>query len=203
MPGCSNEIGDRVSFGLDFSDDLSERDILFGLLRCIICISQQLGKTASAIFYESLVCSPVMSAEEIVPCLLKILKTGYSSSVVPLYISDPGTDVAREKETANHKKIKKFSIDMLSSLHALGKKAASWDKILNVLESYLQFLVPRKILQDLDAGTVFNISTSIMVQATTQIAKVMFESALDVLLFVNYLLSISDQVRFSSFSLYM
>lgn len=197
--GCSDELGDLVSFGLEFSDDLSEREILFGLLRCIISISHQLGKSASAIFYESLVGTPTISAEELVPCLLKILETGYSSSVVALNMSDLGADVGREKELANHKNLRKFSIDMLLSLHALGKKAVSWDRMLNVLESYLRFLVPRKILQDLDAGAVFNISTSILVQATSQIAKVMFESALDVLLFISYLLSISGQVRFSPF----
>lgn len=197
IDGCSDELGDLVSFGLEFSDDHSEREILFGLLRCIISISHQLGKSASAIFYESLVGSPTISAEELVPCLLKILETGYSSSVVALNMSDLGADVAREKELANHKNLRKFSIDMLLSLHALGKKAVSWDKILNVLESYLQFLVPRKILQDLDAGAVFNISTSILVQATSQIAKVMFESALDVLLFISYLLSIGGQIGIS------
>ncbi|KAH9684272.1 nuclear pore complex protein NUP160 [Citrus sinensis] len=163
IDGCSDELGDLVSFGLEFSDDLSE-----------------LG-------------TPTISAEELVPCLLKILETGYSSSVVALNMSDLGADVGREKELANHKNLRKFSIDMLLSLHALGKKAVSWDRMLNVLESYLRFLVPRKILQDLDAGAVFNISTSILVQATSQIAKVMFESALDVLLFISYLLSIGGQ----------
>ncbi|KAH9684266.1 nuclear pore complex protein NUP160 [Citrus sinensis] len=197
IDGCSDELGDLVSFGLEFSDDLSEREILFGLLRCIISISHQLGKSASAIFYESLVGTPTISAEELVPCLLKILETGYSSSVVALNMSDLGADVGREKELANHKNLRKFSIDMLLSLHALGKKAVSWDRMLNVLESYLRFLVPRKILQDLDAGAVFNISTSILVQATSQIAKVMFESALDVLLFISYLLSIGGQIGIS------
>lgn len=197
IDGCSDELGDLVSFGLEFSDDLSEREILFGLLRCIISISHQLGKSASAIFYESLVGTQTISAEELVPCLLKILETGYSSSVVALNMSDLGADVVREKELANHKNLRKFSIDMLLSLHALGKKAVSWDRMLNVLESYLRFLVPRKILQDLDAGAVFNISTSILVQATSQIAKVMFESALDVLLFISYLLSIGGQIGIS------
>ncbi|KAH9684268.1 nuclear pore complex protein NUP160 [Citrus sinensis] len=167
IDGCSDELGDLVSFGLEFSDDLSE-----------------LG-------------TPTISAEELVPCLLKILETGYSSSVVALNMSDLGADVGREKELANHKNLRKFSIDMLLSLHALGKKAVSWDRMLNVLESYLRFLVPRKILQDLDAGAVFNISTSILVQATSQIAKVMFESALDVLLFISYLLSIGGQIGIS------
>lgn len=196
--GSSDEFGDQpTSFGLEFSDDGFEREILFEVLRCITSISQQLGKTASAIFYESLVGTPIISAEEIVPRLLKILETGYGSSVTALNISDLGADVAREKELVDHKNLRKFSIDMLLSLHAVGKKAASWDRVLNVIESYLQFLVPCKIIQNFDSEIVLNINTSILVQATSQIAKVMFESTLDVLLFVSYLVNISGQVRFS------
>lgn len=202
MLGSSDELGDLVSFGLDFSDDRSEREILFGVLRCVISISQQLGKTTSAIFYESLVGTPIISTEDIVPCLLKILETGYSSSVAAINVSDLGADVAREKELTDHKNLRKFSIYMLLSLHALGEKAGSWDKILNVIETYLQFLVPRKIIKDLDAGTVFNISATILVQATSQIAKVMFESALDVLLFLSYLVTMSGQVRLYPFYIY-
>lgn len=196
--GSSEEFVDRPSsFGLEVLDDVSEHEILFEVLRCIASISQQLGKTASAIVYESLVGKPIISAEEIVPRLLKILETGYSSSVTALNISDLGADVAREKGLLDHKNLRKFSVDMLLSLLAVGKKAASWDRVLNVIESYLQFLVPCKIIQNSDSEIVLNLNTSILVQATSQIAKVMFESTLDVLLFVSYLVNISGQVRFS------
>ncbi|XP_031284855.1 nuclear pore complex protein NUP160 isoform X3 [Pistacia vera] len=195
IDGSSDEFDDQpTSFGLEFSDDGSEREILFEVLRCITSISQQLGKTASAIFYESLVGTSIISAEEIVPRLLKILETGYGSSVTALNISDLGADVAREKELVDHKNLRKFSVDMLLSLHAVGKKAASWDRVLNVIESYLQFLVPCKIIQNFDSEIVLNINTFILVQATSQIAKVMFESTLDVLLFVSYLVNISGQI---------
>ena len=171
------------------------------MLRCIISISQQLGKTASAVFYESFV-GTMVTFEETVSRLLKILETGYSSSVMALNIPHLGADVSREKELADHKNLRKFSIDMLLSLQTLSKMAASWDKVLNVIESYLQFFVPHKIIQHLNAETVFSVSTSIVVQATSQIAKVMFEAALDVLLFLRYLVNISGQVSFSFFTLY-
>ncbi|XP_012074439.1 nuclear pore complex protein NUP160 isoform X1 [Jatropha curcas] len=190
----SDELVDTISFRLDMSDDDSEHQILMEVLRCIISMSQQLGKTASAIFYESLVGRSTISSEEIVPRLLKILETGYSSSVSSLNVSG---DFALEKELIDHRNLRKFSIDMLFSLHALSKKADSWCKILNVIESYLQFLVPQKVMQKQDAGMPFDINVSVLVQATSQIAKSMFDSALDILLFVSYLLNISGQINMS------
>lgn len=195
IDGSSDELVDLASFGLDISNDESERGILLEVLRCIISMSQHLGKPASAVFYESLISTPIVSSEEIVPRLLKILETGYSSSVSSDHISDLGGDFAWEKELADHKSLRKFSIDMLLSLHTLSKKATSWSKVLNVIESYLQFLVPQRIIQKLNAEMSFDINTSILVQATSQIAKFIFESALDVLLFVSYLLKISGQIN--------
>ncbi|CAK7335902.1 unnamed protein product [Dovyalis caffra] len=189
----SDELVDLASFGLDLSNDESERGILLEVLRCIISMSQQLGKSASAVFYESLISTPIVSSEEIAPRLLKILETGYRSSVSSVHISDLGGAFAWEKELADLKSLRKFSIDMLLSLRNLSRKATSWSSILNVIESYVQFLVPRRIIQKLDAEMSFNINTSILVQATSQIAKVMFESSLDVLLFVSYLLNIGGQ----------
>ncbi|KAL5789070.1 hypothetical protein ACOSQ2_003958 [Xanthoceras sorbifolium] len=192
--GPSDQFGELASFGLDLSGGDSEREILFQVLRCITSISQQLGKTASAIFYESFVGMTMVTFEETVSRLLKILETGYSSSVTALNIPHLGADVSREKELADHKNLRKFSIDMLISLQTLSKKAASWDKVLNIIESYLQFFVPRKVIQHLNVEAVFSVNTSILVQATSQIAKVMFEVALDVLLFLSYLVNISGQI---------
>ncbi|KAK0591184.1 hypothetical protein LWI29_036588 [Acer saccharum] len=193
IDGPSDELGELASFGLDLSGGDSVREILFQVLQCIISISQQLGKTASAVFYESFV-GTMVTFEETVSRLLKILEIGYSSSVMALNIPHIGADVSREKELADHKNLRKFSIDMLLSLQTLSKEAASWHKVLNIIESYLQFFVPRKIIQHLNAETVFSVSTSIVVQATSQIAKVMFEAALDVLLFLRYLVNISGQI---------
>ncbi|KAM2012003.1 hypothetical protein ACFX1T_023908 [Malus domestica] len=95
-------------------------EVLVKMLRCVVNVSQQLGKTASAIFYESLVSAPlVISAEEITHRLLKNLESGYGSSVAMLHVSEHGPDVALERNLADKKKLRKFYIGMLLSLHAL------------------------------------------------------------------------------------
>ncbi|KAL5542946.1 hypothetical protein UlMin_010656 [Ulmus minor] len=184
---------DPASFGL--SDNKHEYEVLVDLLRCVIDISQQLGKTASALFYESLVSRSVLPSEEIVPRILKILETGCSSTVATLNISEFGTQLAWEKKLADHKTLRKFSIDMLLSLHALREKASTWNRVLNVVENYLKFLVPQKIIQNLDADPLLNMNASSLVQATSQIAKAMFESALDILLFLSYLVNNGGQIH--------
>lgn len=143
--GSFDEIGDVLSSGLDFSGDNIDREILFGVLRCVINVNQQLGKAASAIFYESLLSAPCISAEEVLPRFLKILETGYSSSVASLHISELGADIAWEKELTDHKNLRKFSVEMFLSLQALSNKATTWGKVLDVMQHYLKFLVPRKI----------------------------------------------------------
>lgn len=194
VEGSSDENIDIGSFGLGiFNDDL-ECEILIEMLRCVISITQQLGKAASAIFYESLVSPSIVPSEEVIQCILKILLTGYSSSAAMLHISDSGADMAWEKKLADHKNIRKCSIDMLLSLHALREKAVTWGRVLNIIESFLKFLVPRKIIHNFGAELLSSINASIVVQATSQISKLMFESALDMLLFLNYLVKISGQV---------
>lgn len=197
--GSSDELGDLVSSGLDLFDDDLEREILLEVFRCVISISQQLGKTASAIFYESLVSGPVISSEEILPCVSKILVTGYSSSAAMLHVSD----IAWEKKMADHKNLRKFSIDMLVSLHALCKRADTWGKVLYVIEKFLNFIVPRKIIHDLDAETPSSINAFTLVQATSQISQVMFETAMDILLFLTYLVNISGQVLLLYFIIFV
>ncbi|KAK4566003.1 hypothetical protein RGQ29_002278 [Quercus rubra] len=195
ISGSSDEFGDLVSSGLDLFDDVLECEILLEVFRCVIRISQQLGKTASAIFYESRVSAPVISSEEILPCVSKILVTGYSSSAAVLHISDIGADIAWEKKMADHKNLRKFSIDMLVSLHALCKRADTWGIVLNVIENFLKFIVPRKIIHNLDAETPSSINAVTLVQATSQISQVMFETAMDILLFLTYLVNISGQIH--------
>ncbi|KAK9145964.1 hypothetical protein Sjap_005867 [Stephania japonica] len=188
--GSFDEIHDS-----DLPENDLDREILFELLRCASSISQQLGKAAAAIFCESLISAPVLSSEEIVPHLVKILETGCSSAVVEYHISQLGSGNAWKKELSDHKNQRKFSVDMLLTLHTLYSKADSWAKVLDVLENYLKFLVPRKSNQIIESEVKFNINTSIMVQSTSQIAKVMFESALDILLLLGYLVNISGQVH--------
>lgn len=182
-----DELGDLVSFGVDLFDNKHEYVLLIDLLRCIISISQQLGKTSSAIFYESLVSRSIFPSEEILPRVLKILETGYSSAVVT-------TSVSEFDKLKDHKNLRKFSVDLLLLLHALCEKATTWSRVLNIIENYLKFLVPPKIIQNLDADPSLSVNASVLVQATSQIAKAMFESALDILLFLSYLVNNSGQV---------
>ncbi|XAR49206.1 hypothetical protein NMG60_11032316 [Bertholletia excelsa] len=193
--GSVDELGDLASSGLDLCVDNLDREILFEVLRCVSNISQQLGKASSAIFYESLLSNPSISSEDVVPRLLKILETGYNASIASFHMSEMGADVAWEKEMVDHRNLRKFSVEMLLSLHALSNKATTWGKVLDVIESYLKFLVPRKIPHKFDSVVGFNINSSVMVQATTQVTKVMFESSMDILLLLSYLVNISGQIH--------
>lgn len=111
-----------------------------------------------------------------------------------LHVSELGTDVALDKEISYHKRLRKFSVDMLLSLHNLCSRATKWGRVLHVIESYLKFLVPRKYEHNLDSDGLFTVSTALTVQATSQVAKVMFESALDVHLLLSYMVNSSSQV---------
>ncbi|KAF9603749.1 hypothetical protein IFM89_037835 [Coptis chinensis] len=193
--GSVDEFGDFVNSGLDLPDDNLDREILFEVLRCISSISQQLGKAAGAILYESLVSDQIISSEELIPGFLKVLEVGYSSLVGKLHVSQIGADTAWKKELEDHRCQRKFSIDMLLSLHALLGKAASWSRVLNVIENYLKFLVPPKSIQRLDSEAVFSINSSVMILSSSQVARVMFESAFDIILLLGYLVNVRGQVH--------
>lgn len=194
--GFFDEDGDFISSGLSLSDSDLEHEILIDVVRCISSLSRQLGKASSALFYESLISGPIISMEEIIPSLLKIVETGYGSSIVELHKIELGADIALEKERVDHKRLRKFSIEMLLSLHALSNKATSWGRVLNVIERYLKYFIPGKVIQRLNSKTmVCNMNNATLVQATAQVAKVMFESALDVLLLLSYLVNIAGQIH--------
>ncbi|KAK7345518.1 hypothetical protein VNO77_16122 [Canavalia gladiata] len=197
VEGSSDEVSELIGLVDIFDDDL-ECEILIELLRCVISFSQQLGKTASSIFYESLLTAPMISSEDIVRYIVKILETGYCSSGPVLQTSTSGDHiVVLEKELADHKSSRKLSVDMFLSLQGLYKKASAWGRILNVIEGFLKFLVPQKVIQNFDTEMLSNINSSVIVHTTYQIAKVMFESAWDFLLFLSYLVDISGQVHLS------
>lgn len=191
--GSSGEHGNIICSRFDSSDSDLEREILFEILQCVNTLRQQLGKAAPAIFYESLLRTPSLSSEEVIPRLLKNLDSGYSSSMA-LHLSELGTDVALNKEISYHKSLRKFSVDMFLSLHNLCSRATTWRSVLHVIESYLKFLVPRKYEHNLDSEGLFTVSTALTVQATSQVAKVMFESALDVHLLLSYMVNSSSQI---------
>lgn len=189
----SEEIHDLKSSGLIFPDNEIDCDLLFEVLRCMTSISQQLGRTASAIFYESLI-NPIISSDDVLCHLLKILETGYSSSPATSLIPHLETDTTWERRQATHKSQRKFSVYMLLSLHALRARTTSWTKVLDVIAEYLDFLKPKKCSLKYDFKGIFNINSSLLVLATSQIARVMFESSFDLLLLLGYLINVSGQV---------
>ncbi|MCH81955.1 suppressor of auxin resistance 1 protein, partial [Trifolium medium] len=194
VEGPSDEVSELASV-MDLFDDDIECEILIELLRCVTSFSQQLGKTASSIFYESLLTAPAISSEDIVKCIVKILETGYCISGPVLQSSTFGDHtIFLQKELTDHRSLRKLSVDMFLSLQGLYKKASTWDKILNVIEGLLKFLVPQKRMLKFDTEMSSNINSSIMVHSSYQIAKVMFESSWDFLLFLSYLVDISGQV---------
>ncbi|XP_057434372.1 nuclear pore complex protein NUP160-like [Lotus japonicus] len=197
VEGSSDEVNELTGLADLFDDDI-EYEILIDLLRCVIGFSQQLGKTASSIFYESLLTASVISSEDIVHCIMKILETGYCISGPVLQTSTSGDNIiVLEKELADHKSLRKLSVDMFLSLQGLFRKASEWGKVLNVIEGFLKFLVPQKIMHKFDTEISSNINSSIIVHTAYQIAKVMFETAWDFLLFLSYLVEISGQIHLS------
>lgn len=171
-----------------------ECEVLIDVLRCVNNVNLQLGKAASVVMYETFLDPHTFGSEEIVTGLLKILEIGYTSSEATVHMLELGCNVAWEKKMIDHKSFRKFSIDMLLSLRALCQKATSWASILKVIECYLKFLVPKKISLNTNNEKLSEMEACIAVQATCQIAKVMFECAADILLFLGYLLKIRGQV---------
>ncbi|CAM8903551.1 unnamed protein product [Rhodiola kirilowii] len=186
-----------MALGVTLSLDKVECEVLFDVLRCVNNISLQLGKAASVVMYEAFLDPLTTGSGDIVTGLLKVLEVGYTSSAAAVHMLELGHNVAWEKQMMDHKSFRKFSIDMLMSLRALCQKATSWSSILNAIESYMKFLVPKKITLNANSEVLSEIETCIAVQATCQIAKVMFECASDVLLFLGYLLKINGQVYMS------
>ncbi|KEH42188.1 nuclear pore complex protein NUP160 isoform X2 [Medicago truncatula] len=197
VEGSSDEVSELTGI-MDLVNNDIECEILTELLRCVMNFSQQLGKTASSIFYESLFTAPTISSEDIVHCIVKILETGYCIPGPVLQSSASGDHtIFLQKELTDHRSLRKLSVDMFLSLQGLYKKASTWNKILNVVEGLLKFLVPQKRMLKFDTEMSSNINSSVMVHSSYQIAKVMFESAWDFLLFLSYLVDISGQVHLS------
>ncbi|CAI9101446.1 OLC1v1038776C1 [Oldenlandia corymbosa var. corymbosa] len=192
--GSFDDNGYNSSGGV-FSRDAVERETFSKLLWCITKVSQQLGKAASALFYESLRSTPTISSEEILPQFVKVLEKGYNSTILAYHVSEIGADVAWEQKVSHHKNLRTFSADMFISLQELCSRASSWGKVLDVIQNYLRFLVPRKAEHKSDYHAIFNLKVSITVEATFQVAKIMFESALDLLLLLSYVVNISGQIQ--------
>uniref|UniRef100_A0A7N0ZY83 Uncharacterized protein n=1 Tax=Kalanchoe fedtschenkoi TaxID=63787 RepID=A0A7N0ZY83_KALFE len=186
--------GDCIPSGLTLPSDTVECQVLFDLLRCVNNVSLQLGKTASVVIYGAFLDPLTTGSEEVLTGLLKILEIGYTSSAAFVHMFELGHNVVWDKQMMDHKSFRKFSIDMLVSLRALYSKATSWTTILNAIQSYINFLVPKKIVLNANCEALSEMETCIAVQATCQIAKVMFDCASDVLLFLGYLLKINGHL---------
>ncbi|CAA7392045.1 unnamed protein product [Spirodela intermedia] len=171
-----------------------ERDITFDVLRCMSNISHQLGRASSASMLMSLINPDIFSFEDITSHLLKILETGYSSPITSALISHDGVDAAREKQQEEHRSHRKFSIDMVLSLHEIYTKASTWGTVLDIVEKYMNDLIP-KSLQNTDMKACFNVNSSLLIQATSQMAKMMLESSFDMRLFLGYLVNIGVQAN--------
>ncbi|CAN8290175.1 unnamed protein product [Cochlearia groenlandica] len=195
LGGPSSEYSNLASLGLGVSH--TEDEIMADVLRCTLKISKQWGGAPYAMYYESIIGKTVISSDEIVPRLVNILESGYAMSIGQHTWSDLGADRAWEKELEAHKNLRTFSIDMLLSLSALCQRAGSWEKVCTIMENYLQYLVPKKFMHKNDGDELSDICSSILVQATSQFVKAMFESAFDIFLLLSYLLNISGQVNMS------
>ncbi|XP_071736992.1 nuclear pore complex protein NUP160 isoform X2 [Rutidosis leptorrhynchoides] len=192
--GSFDELGEISSSRINLSNDL-EREVLFEVLRCTSSLSQQLGKGAPALFYDSFFSEPSISPEDVVARFLKLLETRYTSDMSALHISELGVDTAWEKGLGDHKVLRKFSTDIFLSLHGLYRKAGTWDKVVDVILKYLNFLVPQKNENKLDSEVAFDIRTCISVQVMSQVSKVMFESAAEILLLLSYMVKLGGQIN--------
>ncbi|KAL0670741.1 hypothetical protein Bca4012_033445 [Brassica carinata] len=196
LGGLSSEHSNLTSLGSEMSH--SEHEILLEVLNCTLKISKQLGTAPYAMYFESVTGKPVISSDETFGGLVNILESGYDMFIGQRTWSDLCADISREKELKSHENLRTFSIDMLLSLSTLCQKAGSWEKVFTIIENHLQHrLVPKKFRYNNNGEALSDICSSILVQATSQFAKVMFESAFDIVLLLSYLLNISAQVSMS------
>lgn len=189
--------GDFSSLTFVWADNIIDSQILNGILKCTCSISRHLGKAALAVFYEGLLKPSSVTFQYIVSCFLRILDTGYDFSVLKQSNSHVGLDSVRGKEHEYHNNQRKFSLSILLSLQALRDKAGGWDRVLDVIEKYLNGLIPGKFSLDKESatkGTLYNVNTALLVQSTSQVAEIQFEAARDLLLLLGHLVKIKGQV---------
>uniref|UniRef100_A0A0E0N9P4 Uncharacterized protein n=1 Tax=Oryza rufipogon TaxID=4529 RepID=A0A0E0N9P4_ORYRU len=194
--GSSDDLRNLDILGVNPSDNISQSEILIEVLRCMDHISHLLGRSAAAIYHESLI-SSVISPDEIVSQILKILGTGFSPQSPSALITLFGTDAYAERRQTAHKSQRKFSVEMLLSFRKLQSKSTSWSAVFDVIENFMKYLNTNVTIQEYELKRVCNVNTALLVQATSQVARTMFESTFDLYLFFNYLVSIGGQVSLS------
>ncbi|KAF3790389.1 Nuclear pore complex protein [Nymphaea thermarum] len=197
--GSFGAFSDFVDIGVNLSDDVLDCEILFKVLKFSGYISQHLGEAAAPVLYESLANPLSISFDDAMSCILKILERGYDLSTTEHYISVFGVDSVWEKKQAQHTKQRKFSINSLLSLTALYNKAGSWTRVLNVVENYVRRLICRKgdVRLAVDAKGLSNVNTSLLAVSVSHFARVMFESACGLLVFLGHICNVQGQVQVS------
>jgi nuclear pore complex protein Nup160 len=128
--------------------------------------------------------------------LVKFLDSGFGPSSPASLEAILGSDAYLAKRQTAHKNQRKFMIEILLSLHSLHSGATSWERVLEVIEKYLQCLShPRFNTRSVEFKSGYCLNHSLMVQVVLQVARKMFEAAFSVLLFLAYLVEVSGQVR--------
>ncbi|CAL5060334.1 unnamed protein product [Urochloa decumbens] len=190
--GSSDEL--RIDdVGMNLMDDRSDLELLNEVLRCMGHIHHLLGRSSTAIYYESLI-SSVISSDEIASQIVKILETGFSPQSSSSLITLLGTDAYVERRQAAHKNQRKFSVEMLLSFHKLQSRSTSWSVVFDVIEKFMKCLNTNINVQDHESKRVCNVNSVLLVQATSQVARTMFECAFDLFLFLSYLVGVGGQV---------
>lgn len=191
--GFSDELGNLNGLELNILSEKSETEILIEVLTCMGHIHHLLGRSSAAIYHESLI-SSVISLDEIASQILKILETGFSPQSSSALIALLGTDAYVERRQIAHKSQRKFSVEMLLSFQKLQSRSISWPAVFDVIERFMKYLNTELTRQECESKRVCNINSMLLVQATSQVARTMFESAFDLFLFLRYLVGVGGQV---------
>ncbi|KAH9310668.1 hypothetical protein KI387_025703, partial [Taxus chinensis] len=194
MPIVDGKISNLPS---DWKHNIIDTEILQGIFKCTGSISRYLGKAALSVFYEALLKPSSVTFQYLISRFLRILDVGYDFSVLKQSSSHLGLDFAREKEHKYHNHQRKFALSILLCLQALRDKAGGWDRVLNVIEKCLTSIIPEKFsLDKISAirGILYNVNTTLLVQAISQVAEIQFEAARDLLLLLGYIVKIKGQL---------
>lgn len=181
---------------MNLLDDISDFELLNEVLRCMGHIHHLLGRSSTAVYYESLI-SSLIPSDEIASHIVKILETGFSPQSSPSLVALLGTDTYVERRQVAHKSQRKFSVEMLLSFHKLQSRSASWSAVFDVIEKFMKCLNTNMNIQEYGSKRVCNVNSVLLVQATSQVARTMFECAFDLFLFLSYLVGVGGQVCYN------
>ncbi|KAJ1277864.1 hypothetical protein BS78_04G035900 [Paspalum vaginatum] len=191
--GSSDELRSIDDLGMNLLDDISDCELLNEVLRCMGHIHHLLGRSSTAIYYESLISSAI-SSDDIAAQIVKILETGFSPQTSSSLVTLLGTDAYVERRKVAHKSQRKFSVEMLLSFHKLQSRSASWSAVFDVIEKFMSCLNASGNVEEYESKRVCTVNSVLLVQATSQVARTMFECAFDLFLFLNYLVGVGGQV---------